>query len=220
MSEQTTDHVAPDVMAHVRQALVASADQLQRALDDLAPNDHRRHQALDRWFSGFAAQVRRHHELLDTMIVPALASRGALDQRSLDTLAADHAWIDQVLGDLGDALGVLSFGLGAENWWVGKAADLASATAHVLGGQLAREQRLLAPLVERWFSADEQNAVRFEAMRSVATGPARFSLAWLYAHVDDTDVPGLAAYAPAASRLIWRSQRGAYERNAVAALGG
>ena len=121
MSEQTTEQVAPDVMAYVRRALAASALKLQRALDDLAPHDRRRQRALDRWFSGFAAQVRSHHELLDTMVVPALASRGALDQRSLDILAADHAWIDQMLGDLGDALGVLSFGLGAENWWVGKA---------------------------------------------------------------------------------------------------
>ena len=57
-------------------------------------------------------------------------------------------------------------------------------------------------------------------VRTVATGPVRFSLAWLFAHVGDTERASLAAYAPAASRLIWRSQRGAYERNAVAALGG
>ena len=109
--------------------------------------DRRRQRALDRWFGGLARQVRSYHELVDAMIVPALAGRGALDQRSLDTLAADHAWIDQLLGDLGDALGVLSFGLGTEAWWLAKATDLAAALDHVLRGQLAREQRLFGPLV-------------------------------------------------------------------------
>ena len=85
------------------------------------PTDRRRQKALDRWFAGFAAQIRSHHELVDTLVVPSLAARGALDERSLDTLADDHAWIDELLCDLGDALGVLSFGLGAESWWLGKA---------------------------------------------------------------------------------------------------
>jgi Hemerythrin HHE cation binding domain len=213
---QPTD--GPDALGFVRQALAASSSELTAALHALDPADRRRQRALDRWFAGFASQLRRHHELVDTMIVPALASRGALDHRALDTMAADHAWIDQLLGDLGDALGVLSFGLGAETWWIGKATDLAGALEHVLTGQLSREQRLLAPLVGRWFDPAERDAVQRETMRSVATGPVRFSLAWLYAHVDATERAGLAAYAPVVSRLAWRSRRGAYERSAVAAF--
>jgi len=211
---------APDVLAHVRRALRASAAELAKSLDEVPTSDRRRQRALDRWFAGFAAQLRLHHELIDTMVIPALAARGALDQRSLDTIAADHAWVDQILSDLGDALGVLAFGLGAPNWWIGKASDLAAAMSHVLSGQLAREQRLLGPLVDRWFAPQEREVVRHEAMRHVATGPARFSLAWLYSHVDDSTRMQLSAYAPTASRIMWRSQRGAYERATLTALGG
>ncbi len=208
-----------DVLARVRRALAASACELERALAELRPDDRRRQRALDRWFAGFADQLRRHHDLVDTMIAPALGGRGALDQRALDTLAADHAWVDELLGDLGDALGVLSFGFGDEQTWIRTSIDLAMALKQALDGQLAREQRLLAPLVERNMTPAEQDVLRYESMRRVAGGPVRFSLGWLYSHVDPEERQELSSYAPAARRLIWRSQRGAYARSTTAALG-
>jgi hypothetical protein len=203
----------------VRRAILASARELDAALGSVAASDRRRQKALDRWFSGFAAQVRNHHELIDTFVVPPLAARGALDDRSLDILADDHSYIDELLSDLGDALGVLSFGLGAERFWIGKASDLAGALAHVLAGQLEREERLLTALVARCFSADERAVVATETLRAVATGPVRFSLAWLYAHVTDDERAAISPHVPASSRLVWRSRRNAYERTSVAALG-
>ena len=115
----TTAPTSPhDVTTHpatlVRRAILASAGELDAALRSVATDDRRRQKALDRWFAGFAAQVRNHHELLDTMVVPTLSARGALDDRSLDIIADDHSYVDELLSELGDALGVLSFGLGAE----------------------------------------------------------------------------------------------------------
>ena len=130
---------------------------------------------------------------MDTLVVPTLAARGALDDRSLDILADDHSYVDELLSDLGDALGVLSFGLGSERFWIGKASDLAGALVHVLAGQLEREERLLTPLVARCFSADERSVVATETLRAVATGPVRFSLAWLYAHVTDEERAAIVA---------------------------
>lgn len=219
MPEQSAPTASIDAASLVRRALLASAGELVEALGVVEPADRRRQRALDRWFAGYAEQLRRHHELSDTMVVPALTERGALDQRSLDTIAADHAWIDQLLSDLGDAIGVLSFGLGAGSWWIGKASDLAGALQHVLSGQLAREERLLNPLISRWFDAAEQDVLQRETMRAVATGPVRFSLAWLYTHIDEIEREAVAGYAPAGSRLAWRSRRTAYTRSAVAALG-
>jgi len=208
-----------EVASLVRRALLDSTKELVDALRALGVVDRRRQRALDRWFAGYADQLRRHHELLDSMVVPALAARGALDQRALDTLAADHAWVDQLLSDLGDALGILSFGLGAEAWWIGKASDLAVALHHVLTGQLSREQRLLTPLMARWFDDAERDVLQREAMRAVANGPVRFSLAWLYTHLDDAERAAVAGFVPAASRLSWRSRRTSYTRSAVVALG-
>lgn len=221
MHQPTAHHDAGAVepLTLVRRALVASAIDLSSALRSVRPDARRRHKALDRWFMGFAAQIRRHHELVDTLVVPSLAARGALDDQALETLADDHTWIDELLGDIGDALGVLSFGLGSESWWLGKASDLAGALEHVLSGQMSREERLLTPLVARWFDASEQDVVRAETVRSVATGPVRFSLAWLDTHIDDAGREALAPWIPVTSRLTWRSRRSAYERSTVAALG-
>ncbi len=209
----TTDSL--DAAALVRRALLTSADVLVDAVAEPA-GASRRHKDLDRWFAGFADQLRRHHELLDSMVMPALAARGALDQRSLDTIAGDHAWIDQLLSDLGDALGILSFGLGAEAWWTGKASDLAAVLHHVLRGQLSREERLLTPLIARWFAPAERAVVQRETMRAVAAGPAPFSLGWLFTHLDDAERAAVTDYLPATSRLSWRARRKVSGRAAVA----
>jgi hypothetical protein len=218
-SAPAADTVTIDPSTLVRRAILASASELEAALAAVSPSDRRRQKALDRWFAGFAAQVRNHHELLDTLVIPTLAARGALDERALDTIADDHCYIDQLLSDLGDALGVLSFGLGAEAWWIGKASDLAAALAHVLGEQLAREERLLAGPVEGCLEPEEREVVAAETLRAVATGPVRFSLAWLFAHVSAEERAAIAPLVPATSRLVWRTRRGAYERASVAALG-
>ncbi len=203
----------------VRRAILASAIELEYALANLVPADRRRQKALDRWFSGFAAQIRRHHELIDTLVVPTLAARGALDDRTLDTLADDHSYVDELLSNLGDALGVLSFELGAEAVWIGRAGHLAAALAQVLNGQLAREERTLTPLVRRFLDAEERDVVAGETVRAVAHGPVRFSLAWLYAHVTAEERAAIDPHVPTTSRLVWRTRRGAYQRGSVAALG-
>jgi hypothetical protein len=213
------DDVTLDPATFVRRAILASARELDAALAIVDPADRRRQKALDRWFSGFAAQVRNHHEIIDTLVVPTLAARGGLDDRSLDIIADDHSYIDELLSDIGDALGVLSFGLGSESWWIGKASDLAGALAHVLAGQLQREERLLTPLMERCFAADEREVVATETLRAVTNGPVRFSLAWLYAHVTDEERAAISPRVPTSSRLVWRTRRSAYERATVAALG-
>lgn len=211
--------VTIDPATLVRRAILASAGELEAALAAVSPSDRRRQKALDRWFAGFAAQVRNHHELLDTLVVPTLAARDALDERALETIADDHSYVDQLLSDLGDALGVLSFGLGVEAWWIGKASDLAAALADVLRGQLAREERLLASPIEHCLDPGEREVVASETLRAVAAGPVRFSLSWLFAHVSAEERAMIAPLVPATSRLVWRTGRGAYERASVAALG-
>jgi hypothetical protein len=208
---------ASEPVTLVRRALTASAGELSAALEDVDPTDRRRHKALDRWFAGLATQIRRHHELVDTLVVPSLAARGALDDRALDTLADDHSWIDDLLGDIGDALGVLSIGLGSESWWLAKASDLAAALEHVLKGQLAREERLLTPLVRRCFAPDEVDVLRTETIRAIVSGPAQFSLAWFGMHLDDHEHESLAPWIPLTSRLRWRRRSTHQHRSPVAA---
>ena len=176
--------------------LASAAELATRPRRASQPADRRRQRALDRWFAGFAAQVRRHHELHRHD-----GRAGARRPRRARRAGARHAgrrppWIDELLSDLGDALGVLSFGLGAEAFWIGKASRPRRRAAPRAGRQLAREERLLTPLVARCFDADEREVVHDETMRAVATGPVRFSLAWLYAHVTDDERAAVVAARP------------------------
>ena len=58
-----------------------------------------------------------------------------------------------------------------------------------------------------------------ETLRAVASGPVRFSLAWLYAHITDEERALIDPHTSTAGRLVGRTSRGAYGRSAVAALG-
>ena len=78
---------------------------------------------------------------------------------------------------------------------------------------------MLTALVARCFSVEERTAVAGETLRAVATGPVRFSLSWLYAHVTEEERVAIAADVPAGSRLVWRTRRNTYDRSSVAALG-
>ena len=157
---------------------------------------------------------------MDTLVVPTLAARGALDDRSLDVIADDHSYVDELLSDLGDALGVLSFGLG-----VGALLDRQGQRPRrrpgPRPGRAARARGAAADAARRPVPRAPRSgsSVATETLRAVATGPVRFSLAWLYAHVTEEERMAISPHVPAASRLVWRTRRNAYDRSSVAALG-
>ena len=126
--------------------LSADARGLAAALAALGPSGRRHVRALDRWYARFAADVREHQELLQVEVLPVLGGRGIIDEELLEALAADHAWIDELVGDLGDAIGILAFGLGEPGLWLGRATVLADLLADLLGRDADRQADLLAGL--------------------------------------------------------------------------
>ena len=133
-ADRQTEHRPTSVDAGrlVRRALRGQRRRARNALGGRPPTDRRRHQALDRWFAGFAAQLRRHHELLDTMVIPALAARGrprpalarhARRRPRLDRPAAQRPRRRPRRAVVRPR---------RRDWWIGKASDLAAALHHVL----------------------------------------------------------------------------------------
>jgi len=202
----------------VRRALVASSAKLRETTAGLEPDDRRRHQALDRWFAGFAAEVRAHHDVMETLVLPKLAARGALDERTLDTIAADHGWVDHVLSEFGDAIGILAFGLGAGADWIMKASSLAEQLELLLAGQLSRESRLVTPLVSTTLSTVELATLDREVLRGVAVHRAPFALTWLCEHLADGERAELMARISSPCRLLWRSRRRSHRRSTTTAF--
>lgn len=209
---------APDLGDLVQRALLETAARLRIATEAVAADDRRRHQALDRWFGGFAGEIRGHFELVEVAVLPPLTRAGAIDDRTLDTIAADHAWADHLVSQLGDALGVLSFGLGEPGMWVTRAAGLADELYVVLHGVLGREARVLAPLVDRHLRPDARRELDAALLRDVTVNRAPFSLAWLCDLLNEREQAFLLAAASGTSRLVYRSRRRAYRRSVAAAL--
>jgi hypothetical protein len=209
---------APDLADLVRRALLETTERLCAATHAVSPDDRRRHQALDRWFAGFAAEVRGHFELIEAAVLPTLTRAAAIDERTLDNVASDHAWADHMLGELGDALGVLSFGLGEPSRWVERAAAAADELHRVLRGLLDHEARVLAPLVDVHLGPEARRELDRELLRDVTVNRAPFSLAWLCELLDEDEQAFLLGSAPGTSRLVYRSRRRAYRRSAAAAF--
>lgn len=129
--------------------LASTARGLAAALAALDPAGRRRVRALDRWYARWAAQVRDHLELLQVYVLPVLAERDVLDGVVLDAIASDHAWIDELVGDLGDAIGIVAFGLGEPELWLGRAAALADRLAALLAADADRQASLIVGLAHR-----------------------------------------------------------------------
>jgi hypothetical protein len=214
----TAPPAAPDLGDLVRRALLETADRLRAACAVVAADDRRRHQALDRWYGGFAGEVRGHFELVEVAVLPALTRAGALDDRALDTVAGDHAWADHLVGELGDALGILAFGLGEAEMWFARTAALADELHVVLSGVLAREARVLAPLVAEHLSATARRELDRELLRDITVQRAPFSLAWLCELLDEREQAFVLGAASSSSRLVYRSRRRGYRRSTAAAF--
>lgn len=216
------EHAAPRVDTDrfdvlVQRAILRSSGRLRRVL--ARPDERHRASALDRWFGGFAAEVRGHLELTETHVLPPLAFRGAIDDRELDAIAADHGWIDHLLGELGDAFGVLAFGFGDPVRWWSRAASLADELDLVLAGVISRERRTIAPLATHHLTTGELDDVERQRRRDLVVRRVPFALAWLCdALGDDTEAAVLAAV-PGPARLVYRTRRRAYARTARQALG-
>jgi hypothetical protein len=208
-----------DLARLVGRALTRSVDRVRDALDHAVDGDRRRLHALDRWFAGVAAEVRAHFEHTEVHVLPVLAERAVIDERTLETFAGDHAWADHLVGELGDALGVLAHGLGESDVWITRAIEITDELALVLGGIVAREWRLLLPQVEQTMTTLELERLHRARRRDVTTHRAPFTVAWLRDCSGRSDgVDALERSIPGPLRLVHRSRRRAYRKAARAAF--
>lgn len=208
-----------DLARLIGRALTRSVDRLRDALSCEVGGDRRRLHALDRWFAGVAAEVRAHFEHNEMHVLPVLAERAAIDERTLETFAGDHAWADHLVGELGDALGVLAYGLGEDEVWMANAIAIADELALVLGGLVAREARVLWPRVEQTMSPRELEQLHRALRRDVTTHRAPFTVAWLRDCSGRAEgVDALERSMPSPLRLVHRSRRRAYRKAASTAF--
>jgi hemerythrin-like domain-containing protein len=188
--------------------LRASAAELATATGE--PADPARTKALQRWYRGFAGEIRCHHHIEDELLFPALAARVATYGEHAARLEGDHAELDEVLDDLEAAL---------DRGDLGAAAPLAIALRDHLDEHLGYEDDEIAPLFARHFTAVEFDELNSRAVRMTPPRQLLFTAPWLLAGVDQEEQARILASVPKALHLLWFATRRRYARLAERALG-
>lgn len=173
--------------------------------------DRRRARALARWFTGYAGELRAHHEVEDDAIFPALAERVTAYEPHHSTIAADHRRVDELLVQIAEGLDRLASDTGDEH-------DHASARAgaielrDLLDAHLDLEDLDVLPLIERHFTYEEYAVLDEEALRRLSLRQLRFTIPWFMAMLPADEAAAARAEAPLAMRVLWRLHHRGYDR--------
>jgi hypothetical protein len=190
----------------VGRALANGAAALAAGLPRLDVADRRGQRALDRWFAAWAEQLRAYLDAVSTVLVPAAAERGVLDARWRQTIAADLDAIEQLVGALGDALGIVAMDLGDRVVWLDRATSFAERLALLVRSQVSQHRRISASS-RADLSAGERKAVDRRVVRLLGTWRARRTVPSLLAHLEPAERQALLAAAPATTSWWWRVAR-------------
>jgi hypothetical protein len=190
----------------VGRALAKGAAELAAGLPRLDVADRRGQRALDRWFASWAEQLRAYLDAVSTVLVPAAAERGVLDDRWQQTIAADLVAIDHLVGALGDALGIIAMDLGDRSVWLDRATAFAERLALLVRSQVSQHRRISA-MSRAELSAGERTAVVRGVVRLLGTWRARHTVPSLLAHLDPAERQAVLAAAPATTSWWWRMAR-------------
>jgi hypothetical protein len=190
----------------VGRALASGAAELAAGLPRLDPADRRGQRVLDRWFAAWSEQLRAYLDAVSTVLVPAAADRGVLDARWRRTIAADLAAIDDLVGALGDALGIVAMDLADRAVWLERAAVLAERLALLVRSQVPQHRRISAS-TRHDLTPGERRAVDRGAARSLGSWRARHTVASLLGQLDPTERDAVLAAAPAVTSWWWRVGR-------------
>ena len=190
----------------VGRALADGAAEFAAGLPRLDVADRRGQRALDRWFASWAEQLRAYLDAVSTVLVPVAADRGVLDARWQQTIAADLAAIDHLVGALGDALGIVAMDLGDRAAWLDRATSFAERLALLVRSQVSQHRRISA-VSRADLSAGERKAVDRGVVRLLGTWRARHTVPSLLAHLQPAERQAVLAAAPATTSWWWRVAR-------------
>jgi hypothetical protein len=212
----------PDLRSYraIHEALRSANEQLVVGLRSLPEAPATRVPALRRWFAGYRAELRTHHELEDEVFFPALAERVPSFERYAAELDRDHHRLDELIQLVQAALDHAASG-GLE----GDAPAAVDGTAHaielrdLMAAHLDVEDDEILPMFERHFTADEYEVLDRRALESVSLRQAMFTVPWFMATAAPEEAAHTFADAPLAMKVVHALTRRRYARLAVQAFG-
>lgn len=189
-----------------------------RAVDTAVEADRMtRLEPLARWARGFAHELVHHHRREDDILFPALRERVPAIGEVLDELAGEKVAIDDLMArwpGVADRLADRSVPFGPAK---AEAQALAAAIECWVLRRLDTEDAEVLPVLAANFSAAEYDELVARAERH---RPGRsFVVPWSVDAVEPGDRAAVVAKSPPPVRLVWKLNKGRYERLVTAAFG-
>ncbi|MEV0001500.1 hemerythrin domain-containing protein [Micromonospora sp. NPDC050980] len=199
------------------------ADLLNRVATGQITYDRRRAGALRTYVSLLCDGVHHHHRMEDEVLWPVLA-RSASGEIDLRELSDDHAALEPVLTEtraaVDDLLAVVTSGDEAGERTRVAAGRLAAALAHLrdlLDEHIEEEERLVFPVIRRYVSVEDWNAVERAVRRG---GALRFELPRIERYAEPDELAELTRTAGPVLRLMLAALRPGFRRREALVFGG
>ena len=209
----------PDLTGYhiVHRALRRGSRRLADAVAAFDGQDRRRAVALQRYWAGFAHELRTHHMVEDEYFFPALRQRVNGVAGMTDRTDADHLRVDELL----DEATVAMRRIGATDEHRRRAAEILDEIAEHLEEHLSFEDADILPLFAQHFTAEEYLEIDQHAVKAVGKGKAAaFTIPFIVAVATEEEHARMWKEAPLALKLLWRATRGRHAQLEAAALGG
>lgn len=212
----------PDLRQYraIHQAIRTSNERFVAALVDLRRSArHPASPALQRWFAGYAEELRSHHRIEDTIFFPALAARVPSYVDYADAVDADHHRLDEVVDQITTALDRLASTTKPWDEVHSAAVTCAVQLRDLMAAHLDMEDREILPMFERHFSAEEYTAMDVQARGSISLRHAMFFVPWFAHSVGPEVAAGFIGEAPPPLKVVHRLTRRRYQRRIEEAFG-
>jgi len=226
MTTNRTSHPTgvPDLRSYraIHDALRSANEQLVVGLRSLpeSPDAPDRVHGLRRWFAGYRAELRTHHELEDEVFFPALAGRVRAFAAYAAVLEEDHHRLDELIQLLQEALDRMAVEpLPGGSPVAAAASEHATELRDLMAGHLDVEDRDILPMFEHHFTAAEYDVLDQEALKSVSLRQALFTVPWFMATASPEAAAHTFSDAPLSMKAVHALTRGRYARLALQAFG-
>ena len=185
--------------------------------------DRRRARALRTYVRLLCAGIHHHHRMEDEVLWPVL-ERSATGEVDLRELSDDHASLDPVLDEaraaVDDLVAVFASGGAVRERVQVAAGRLAAVLAHLrdlLDEHIEEEERLVFPVIRRYVSVEDWNAVE-QAVRK--GGALRFELPRIERYARPDELDELKRNAGPVLRLMLAALRPGFRRREARVFGG
>ncbi len=201
----------------IHHCLRVAPHRLAAALADLAPGDHTRARAIERWWRGYAGEVLAHHTIEDEIFFPQLAARVPVVVDHLARVEGDHHRLDELMAAAAAAMTRLA--ASASQADAEGAAAVVRELADLMDRHLDFEDEDLVPLFTRHFTPAEYAVMEDAAKSSLSLSQAAFTVPFIMHWAPPEESAPLLAGAPLPMRLLYRATRRSHARLTRLALG-